>query len=345
MQDLRLLRPVVLITLFLRICAALIASSAAASPGAMLLVVNKAEARMAMIDPASLQVIAHVPTGEGPHEVAASADGRFAFVSNYGTRDSPGSTLSVIDLAARKEIKRVDLGPLLRPHGLVEAGGKVYFTAEGSRAVARFDPAAGRIDWLMGTGQDVTHMLVVTAQAKKIYTANIGSDTVTVIAQGEAPGRSRIAQIAVGRQPEGMDIAPDGRELWVGHNDDGSLSIIDTRTDKVQETIQVGQTPIRVKFTPDGRRVLIADERANEVVVFDAATRTAVKRIGVAVPIGILITPDSRRAFVASPDAHKVSVIDLETLELIASMSPGKEPDGMAWVGRVSENRGRTRTN
>ena len=94
-----------------------------------------------------------MPTGEAPHELIASADGRLAFVCNYGTAERPGNTISVIDIAARKEIKRIDLGALLRPHGIAESNGKIYFTIEGSRAVARYDPVAGRIDWTMGTGQ------------------------------------------------------------------------------------------------------------------------------------------------------------------------------------------------
>jgi YVTN family beta-propeller protein len=309
--------------------------AAAQSAESMLLVLNKSEATLVIIDPASLKVVARVPTGEGPHEVTASADGRLAFVANYGTGPSPGNSISVIDLMERKEVKRVDLGPLLRPHGIREAGGKVYFTVEANRAVARYDPAAGRVDWIMGTGQNGTHMVVISPDSKKLYTPNIGSDTVTMMRLVGQQGQPPVVHIPVGRNPEGIDISPDGRELWVGHNGDGMLSIIDTATDKVKETIKVGRTPIRVKFTPDGKRVLVSDAPANEVAVFDAATRKEVKRIPVgAVPVGILVTPDGRRAFVAATQANKVSVINLEDLTMAATIEPGREPDGMAWVGR-----------
>jgi YVTN family beta-propeller protein len=301
----------------------------------LLLVLNKSEATLVMIDPASLKVVARVPTGEGPHEVTASADGRFAYVANYGTGPNPGNSISVIDLVERKEVKRVDLGPLRRPHGISEAGGKIYFTIEANRAVARYDPAAGRVDWIMGTGQNGTHMVVITPDSKKLYTPNIGSDTVTMMRLVGQQGQPPVVHIPVGRNPEGIDISPDGKELWVGHNGDGMLSIIDTATDKVKETIKVGRTPIRVKFTPDGKRVLISDAPANEVVVFDVATRKEIKRIPVsAVPVGILVTPDGRRAFVASTQANKVSVINLEDLTMAGAIEPGREPDGMAWVGR-----------
>jgi len=153
-------------------------SQAKAAP--TLLVLNKAENSLALVDPSTMRVVARVQTGEGPHEVAVSADGRTAYVSNYGA-EKPGNSLSVIDLAARKETRRVDLGPLVRPHGLVEREGKIYFTAEVGRVVARYDPAADRVDWLVGTGQNVTHMLVMHPTRRVIYTANILSDTVSVL--------------------------------------------------------------------------------------------------------------------------------------------------------------------
>jgi len=307
-------------------------SSASGSDHGSLLVLSKSESTLAIIDPATLKVLARVPTGEAPHELTASADGRFAFVCNYGTADRPGNTISVIDIASRKEVNRVDLGALLRPHGIAESGGKIYFTIEGSRAVARYDPVVGRVDWTMGTGQAGTHMVVV-ASTGKIYTANRDSDTVSALDPARGQSAWKITQIAVGKGPEGIGLSPDEREVWVAHRGDGGVSIIDTATDQVKETFKVGRAPIRVKFTPDGRRVLVSDSQGNEVVVFEAATRKELKRIAVsAVPAGILMQPDGRRAFVASTQANKVSVINLEDFTITTTMEPGREPDGMAWA-------------
>lgn len=327
-------RPVsLLVSLAATVACLSISRAAPAADQGTLLVLNKSESTLAIIDPATLKVLARVPTGEAPHEVTASADGRFAFVSNYGTADRPGNTISVIDIAARKEVKRVELGALLRPHGISESNGKIYFTIEASRAVARYDPIAGRVDWTMGTGQTGTHMVVVARNSGKIYTANIGSDTISAIEPVAAPGVAKITQISVGKGPEGIGISPDDREVWVSHRRDGALSIIDTATDKVKETIKVGRSPIRVKFTPDGKRVLVSDAEGGEVVVFDAATRKELKRIQVgSVPVGILMQPDGRRAFVASTQANKVVIINLEDLSLAGTIEPGKEPDGMAWA-------------
>ncbi|MBC7929375.1 MAG: beta-propeller fold lactonase family protein, partial [Rubrivivax sp.] len=281
----------------------------------MLLVLNKAEGSLAIVDPVALKVVARVATGEGPHEIVASADGRFAYVSNYGA-EKPGNSISVIDLAARKEIRRVDLGPLMRPHGLVERDGKLFFTAEVNRVVARLDPSTGQVDWLVGTGQNVCHMLVHHPTRKIIYTANMLSDTVSVIEldKPQQPGPPpRITNIAVGSQPEGIDTSPDGRELWVAHRADGGVSIIDTETNKIKETIKPGGMPIRVKFTPDGKYVLISSPTTGDLAVFDAATRKELKRFPVGeAAVGIVIASDSRSAYVASMAAGKVTAVNLE---------------------------------
>jgi YVTN family beta-propeller protein len=308
------------------------ASQAQAASGSALLVLNKVENTLAIVDPVTLKVIGKVPTGEGPHEVVASADGRTAYVANYGTQQKVGNSISIIDISARKEIKRLELGPLFRPHGIVLANGKVYFTAEVNRVIARYDPATDRVDWIMGTGQSITHMLVVTPDGRRAYTANIVSGTVTAI-DFTQPVPQQVSQIEVGKQPEGIDVSPDGREVWVGQNGDGQISIIDTSTNKVKETIKVGEVPIRVKFTPDGKRVLVSDPKAGELIVLDAATRKELKRLKVeGTPVGILITPDGARAFIAAIQANKVLVFDLAKLEVTATIEPGQGPDGLAWA-------------
>ena len=307
-------------------------SAAQAAANSTLLILNKIDNTLAIVDPLSLRVLGKVPTGEGPHEVVASADGRTAYVANYGTQAKVGNSISIIDIASRREIKRVELGPLLRPHGIVLSNGKVYFTAEVNRVIARYDPATDRVDWIMGTGQSITHMLVITPDGRRAYTANIVSDTVTSI-DFTLPVPQQVSQIQVGKQPEAIDVSPDGRELWVGQNGDGHISIIDTATNKVKETFKVGEVPIRVKFTPDGRRVVVSDPKASEVIVLDAATRKEIKRLKVeGTPVGVLIAPDGTRAFVAAMQANKVMVIDLAKMEIAGTIEAGQGPDGLAWA-------------
>ena len=300
---------------------------------ATLLVLNKADATLAFVDPTSLQVIAKIPTGNGPHEVAVSTDNKIALVANYGTGPDPGTTVSIVDLASRKELKRLAL-PLLRPHGVFAIGSHIYFTAEGSRVVARYDVTSGAIDWISGSGANVTHMVIVMPGEKKIYTANIGSDSVSVLDLANAPRAIALKQIAVGKGPEGIDLSPDAKEIWVSHRGDGALSIIDTSTDTVKQTVTTGtKMANRVKFTLDGKRVLLSDPPSNQVLVYDATTRQLVKKLDVEKgPEGILMAPDGKRAFVACSDAGKVIVLDLDSLTITGSVPTGNQPDGMAYA-------------
>jgi YVTN family beta-propeller protein len=305
----------------------------AEAPRHVLLVLSKPGAKLLLVDPDAKKIIGEVPVGPAPHEVAVSADGNFAFVANYGDQ-TPGDSLSVIDLAARKEIRRKNLGALRRPHGMVESHGKIYFTAEVNKVVARYDPATDSIDWLQGTGQNVTHMVVVTSNERKIFTANIGSDSVSVIAATGNGQNWRVTQIAVGKRPEGIDMAPGEKEVWVALSGDGGVSIIDVETEKVTETI-LGLTKHsnRLKFTPDGKLVLISDPPSNQVLAIESSSRKLLKRIPVCeLPEGLQMAPDNKLAYVACAQAGQVGIIDLATLSQTGIIDVGPGPDGMAWL-------------
>ena len=307
---------------------------AAQSPAGSLIVLNKEEATLVIVDPSSGKVLGRVPTGEGPHEVAVSADGKTAFVGNYGGQ-TPGSTISVIDLAARKELRRVDLGPLRRPHGIAVADSKVYFTAEMNRLVARYDPAANAVDWLLGTGQGATHMVWVNPDATKMFTANIASDSITFIERGQNPLAWNTTVVPVGKGPEGFDLTADGRELWAAHSRGGGVSVIDVAAKKVTQTIDIGtKRSNRLKLTHDGRLALVSDLDAGELVVIDVPSKKVTKRMPLGkMPEGILLDPDGSRAFVAVNGDDHIAVIDLKTLTVTSKISTGDGPDGMAWTG------------
>ena len=190
-----------------------------------------------IVDPSSLQVIARVPVGKDPHEVIASSDGKTAYVSNYGF--GAYNTLAVVDLVAQKALPPVDLGALRGPHGLTFVGGKAWFTAEGAKAIGSYDPATKSVDWILGTGQNRTHMIYVSPDMKTIVTTNVSSGTVSIIEKGcGRPSRARSALgapggdwnetvVRVGNGSEGFDVSPDGKEIWVANAGDGTVSIID----------------------------------------------------------------------------------------------------------------------
>ena len=313
--------------------ASLLALAAVLLPAQTLLVLNK-EGSLAIVDPGSRKVLAAVRTGEQPHEVAASADGKYACVTNYGGGPAgPGMTLSVIDIPGRKELHRVDLTPLSRPHGVWAVGDKFWFTAEANKAIGRYDPATNRIDTILGTGQNTTHMVLPLPDESKIFTSNIGSGTITIIERAGVNNWNE-TDVPVGKGPEGFDLSPDSKQIWAANSQDGTVTVVDVATRRPIQTFGVQtKRSNRLKFSPDGRFVLISDLDAGELLVLERDTKRELKRIKLGrQPAGILITPDSSRAYVAVTGDNNVAVINLATLEIADRLQTGNGPDGMAWI-------------
>jgi YVTN family beta-propeller protein len=316
-----------------------------------LLALSKADHTLAIVDPATLKVIAKVPVGSDPHEVIASSDGKTAYVSIYG-----GGSLheiNVIDLVAKKPLYNIDTRPFFGPHGLTFVGGKLWFTAEGSKCVGRYDPATKKIDWCMGTGQDRTHMIYVTPGEKKVYTTNVSSGTVSILTDTlfapPGPGRSRPngpppgphrqwiqTVIPVSKGSEGFDVTPDGKQLWTASSDDGTIAVIDLATMKVSSTIDAKVLGAnRLQFTPDGKMVLVSSLRNGDLCVLDVASHKEIKKINIGHGgAGILVEPNGSRAFVGCTPDNYVAVIDLKMLEIINHIDVGGGPDGLAWAVR-----------
>ncbi len=374
---------ITLTSLFL--LAALFVASAprpAETPTDALLVLSKTDKTLAIVNPATLQVIARIPVGNDPHEVIASSDGKFAYVSNYG--GGAYNTLAVVDLVAQKALPSIDLGALRGPHGLTFIGEKVWFTAEAAKVIGSYDPATKTVDWIFGTGQNRTHMIWVAPDLKRIVTTNVSSATVSIIEKvvGGGPGRGgpppsapanpergapdrarggmdapptpppgrggpqgapggdwNQTVIPVGSGAEGFDVSPDGKEIWVANAGDGSISIINLATKSVTQTLAAdARGANRLKFTPDGKRVLVAGQASANgaaLTVIDAATREIVKRIAVGRgAAGIVMSPDGTRAFVACSPDNYVAVINLATLEVVGRIDAVGNPDGVAWATR-----------
>src|SRR5215472_2396621 len=247
-----------------------------------LLILEKNDKSLAIADPNTLTIVGRVSAGEDPHEIVASDDGKFAYISNYGAFSNPQHTISIVDLVNMKALPPVDLGALLAPHGLEMVKGKVYFTAEGSKALGRYDPTSSRVDWVLGLGQNRTHMLVVAKDEQRIYTSNVNSDTISVLDRSKGSDVSGWieAVIPVGKGPEGFDVSPDGKELWAANSHEGTVSIIDLASQKVSQTVNLHtKSANRLKFTPDGKLVLVSDLGTGDLVMVDAASRKEMKRV------------------------------------------------------------------
>jgi YVTN family beta-propeller protein len=324
-------------------------------PSTALLALSKQDHTLAIVDPATLHVLATVPVGDDPHEVIASTDGLTAYVSNYGF--GAFHSLAVIDLVNQKRLSSVELGALRGPHGLAFNQGKVWFTAEAAKAIGSYDPSSGQVDWIMGTGQNRTHMLYVFPDSQRILTTNVNSATVTILDKIDArpgtppPGMPpagappqgppqpppgvdwALTVIPVGRGAEGFDVSPSGDEAWVANAQDGTVSVIDLAAKKVIATLAANARGAnRLKFTPDGKQVFITAGAA--LVVMDAATSKEAKRLDtVHGSGGILMQPEGTRAYVACGRDNYVAVIDLKTLEKTGQI-PIASPDGLAWAAR-----------
>jgi len=330
----------------------LVASSVGAqTPKPALLVLEKDDNTLAIVDPASLKIVGRVPAGPDPHEVESSADGKLAYISNYGGSDSALHTISVVDLIAQKALPPIDLGELHSPHGLAFAGGKLYFTAETNKVAGRYDPATQTIDWLIGTGQDRTHMVVVSATLDLVFTSNVSSGTISIIQQvpasmcGVGPPPSgrrktwRVTNVPAGRGSEGFDLSPDGREIWAANAQDGTVTIIDVAAAKATQTFPIPVRGNRLKFNPDGKHVLISGGPSGSsgasLVILDAVSHKEVRSFDFGGgSAGILIVPDGSRAYVAVSGKDKVAVVDLKKLEIEGCIATRKGPDGLAWAGR-----------
>src|SRR5258706_10153646 len=196
------------------------------SSAARLLVLLRNASALAIVDPASGKVLGRVPVGRDPHEVSVTPDGRMAFVA------SPSEGISVIDVPAMKELRRVNTGALSAPHDVLYTAGKLYFTAEGYKTIGRYDPTANMVEWMLGIGQDGTHLLVLAKDQQTMWVPNRGSNSISVI-DGVAGGPPKFKTTAIpvaGTTPEGLHLSPDGRELSTARRGARSASILDTAT-------------------------------------------------------------------------------------------------------------------
>jgi len=334
----------------LSIAAVALSGEAQSTPSTALLVLSKQEHTMAVVDPATLKVLARVPVGDDPHEIAASADGRTAYVSNYGF--GRFHTITVLDLVGQKQKSVIDLGALRGPHGLDFAEGKVWFTAEAAKVIGSYDPATDKIDWVMGTGQNRTHMIYVFRGGKKILTTNVNSATLTILEHTDGPagmppagasgrqipgppgGDWSETVVSVGRGSEGFDVTPDHKQAWVANAGDGTISVIDIDEKKVTATVAANARGAnRLKFTPDCRLALLS--AGPELVIFDVGSQKEAKRITIGHGSGgILVQPDGQRAYVACSADDYVVVVDMKTLEITGKIEAGANPDGLAWAVR-----------
>lgn len=332
-----------------RLAAVSLLLAAAAAGAETLVVLNKAEATASLIDLDSGEVVATLPTGTGPHEADTSPDGGRVLATNYGTRDEPGSSLTVIDVAKGAVISTIDLSPYHRPHGVrwLADGRHAVVTAESNKALLIVDVDTGTVEAAIDTDQDVSHMVAVTPDGARAFVANIGSGSVTAI---DLVRKTRIANIETGAGAEGIDVTPDGQQVWVTNRQADSVSVLDAETLDIRRTIPCATFPIRATVTPEGRYVMVSNARSADVAVFDAASGDEIRRISLqrgtvdlqgklfgdrfgdsSIPIGVVAAPGGDRAWVALAGSDLVAELDTGDWSVSRVLTAGREPDGMAY--------------
>jgi DNA-binding beta-propeller fold protein YncE len=305
--------------------------------GGTLIVVNKGTASASIVDVSTGQILKTLPTNEGPHEVVVSKDGSVAVVTDYGAR-SGGNTLTVIDVPGLAVARTVDLGEHRRPHGIDFMPGDevVAVTTEQSRHVVLVNVETGEIVSELPTEGDVSHMLAIPGSADLIYTSDIRDATVTEI---EVARGASIRKFKVPVTPEAVGVTPDGSEVWVGSNDLGVVSVVDTESGEVTQALEGFGWPYRVVFSEDGETVLLPDLRGNELRIVDVQSRSEKTRVSFpdAGPQSVVFSADGKYVFQTLSLEDRVAVIELESGSVIGYLPAGYRPDGLAHTARVVE--------
>jgi len=313
----------------------------------LLVVANKQAASATVIDVASGRTVATLAVGDGPHEVAVSNDAKWAVVTNYGN-ERAGSSLSIIDLDRLAVTRTLDLAPHRRPHGAVFLPGdrEVAVTSETSQAVLVVNLQAGAVERVLRTGQQGSHMLVVSPDGKRIYTANVFSGSVTAL---DVAGVELARSVPVAAQTEGIALSPDGRRLWVGSNQAHTVTVLDAATLAPVDTLPSPGMPYRLAVTADGALVVVPNPMLSAVRVFDTAAmrETALVRVppregftpapgedAGAGPVGVVLSPNGRTAYVALQGRNQVGVLDVASGRITGYLDTGAGPDGIAYAAR-----------
>jgi YVTN family beta-propeller protein len=315
-------------------------STQPSSASALLLVANKADHTLGIVDPKMGRQVAAVPENDTTgHEVAASPDGRTAYVPIYGNSGvgkpgTDGRSMLVIDLASQKVAGKVDFGHGVRPHCPVfnPVNRELYVTTEIDNSVTVIDPQRLKVVAAIPTGKPESHMLAVSHDGRYGYTANVGSGTVSVL---DLKARKTITVIPIAATVQRISISPDGSTVFTSDQTKPQLAVIDTATKKLKTWIPLLASGYGTAPTPDGHSLVVAMPSANKVAVVDLGSMKVVHTVEVpATPQAVLISPDGKNAYVSCDQSHKVAAIRTSDWTVERLIDAGAGADGMAWAVR-----------
>ncbi len=303
-----------------------------------LLVAQKGDRSLAIVDPVAGTVIASVPeNGTTGHEVAGSPDGRLAFVPIYGNSGvgkpgTDGSNIVVVDVSEKKVVSNIQFDHGVRPHCAVigPKDGMLYVTTELDRAVTIIDPKTLKIVGAIPTGQPESHMLALSHDGLRGYTANVGPGTVSVL---DVKARKTLAVIPVSGNVQRIAISNDDRWVFTADQTAPRMAVIDTATEKVAKWIKIDGLGYGAAPTKDGRWLLVALPAQDKVDVIDLKTMTLARTVDVGKgPQEVLARPDGKAAYVSCDGSNEVAEIDLATWTVKRTIKTGNVTDGLGWA-------------
>jgi YVTN family beta-propeller protein len=304
----------------------------------ILLVANKGEQTLGIVDvDAGRQIATVAENGITGHEVATSPDGRLAYVPIYGNSGvglpgTDGSNLVVIDLTQRKVIGNVDFGHGVRPHSAVfgPKDGLLYVTTEVDKTVTVIDPRTLKIVGTVPTGQPESHMLAISPDGRRGYTANVGPGTISVL---DMEARKTLATVPVSAKVQRISITPDGRTVFTSDQIKPRLAAIDTPTNKVTSWIPLLAPGYGTAATPDGHWLVVAMPAAKQVAIVDLGTMKVARTIDVpAAPQEVIVRPDGQTAYVSCDASRKIAAIRTSDWTVEKLIDAGAGADGLAWA-------------
>lgn len=314
-------------------------SASSKNGGAFLLVANKGDHDLGIIDPTAGQQLATVPEGGiTGHEVAASPDGRTAYVPIYGNSGvgkpgTDGKNMVVIDIASRKVTGNVDFGRGVRPHCAVfgPKNGLLYVTTELDKTISIIDPTTLKIVGTVPTDQPESHMLAISHDGRRGYTANVGPGTVSVL---DLDAKKTLAVIHISGETQRISISPDDSLVFTSDQKKPRLAVIDTTSNKIKTWVPLPGTGYGTAATPDGRWLLVCVPDVKQVAVVDLGSMKVARTIDVPKsPQEVLVTPDGQMAYVSCDASHQVAAINIADWKVDKLIDAGKEADGLAWAG------------
>lgn len=301
-----------------------------------ILILNKSANSAWQIDAEDGQKIAEYQTGEAPHEVAVSPDQSRAIITNYGG-DTPGNTLTIINIDNQQVSKTIALEQFRRPHGVewLSNGNQAIVTAEEQQAIIIADIDSGEIVDSIDTDQEVSHMVELGPEEKTAFVTNLGSGSVSILG---LTANEVIQHIKTGSGTEGITYVPDKDEVWITNRNANTISILNTASREIVDTLESSTFPIRAETSANGQWVAVSNAKSSEVSIFDVESREPIQKLSTVgedqqgMPIGLTFSPNGNRLYVANSNSNQIAVINTDGWQVNDTFTTGITPDGIAYI-------------